>query len=124
VILVNGDIKLSNGLELYLTPGHSLGSQSIVVPTEKGRYVIVGDMPDCLFIMFPTMDKLTTMEGKTVAITPYPPSPQRFIVGGFDTDHWQCYDSHYKQLLLAQKPEPEYIICSHEPSNIYRKFWG
>ena len=38
-------------MELFLTPGHSLGSQSIVVPTTKGRYVLTGDIPSAKYAL-------------------------------------------------------------------------
>ena len=40
---VEGDCDLGNGIRLILTPGHSPGSQSVAVETEKGVYVIAGD---------------------------------------------------------------------------------
>ena len=122
LILVDGDRKLANGLELYLTKGHSLGGQSIVVPTAKGRYVICGDVPDLLCSLFPTMDKMTLMDGSVIDITPV--ENVRFMFSAFINDMFSTYDSHYMQLSLAEKPEPEYFICSHEPSNIHRKYWG
>lgn len=41
--LVDGDIDLFEDLKLILTPGHSLGSQSVVVSDAKGPIAIVGD---------------------------------------------------------------------------------
>ena len=35
LLLVDGDLKLANGLELYLTPGHSRGGQTIVGKYER-----------------------------------------------------------------------------------------
>lgn len=122
LILVDGNIKLSNGLELYLTKGHSLGGQTIVVPTEKGRYVLTGDVPASLCCLFPTLDKMTLMDGRVVNITPI--KNQRFLMSAFANDFFASYDSHYLQLSLGEKPEPEYFITSHEPGNIFRKYWG
>jgi len=122
LILVDGNIKLSNGLELYLTKGHSLGGQSIVVPTAKGRYVLTGDVPDLVCSLFPLMDKMTLMDGRVIDITPV--TNQRFTASVFINDIFSTYDSHNMQLALAERPEPEFFITSHEPANIFRKYWG
>lgn len=122
LILVDGDVKLSNGLELYLTKGHSLGGQSIVVPTAKGRYVMTGDVPDLICSLFPEMDKMTMMDGSVIDITPV--TNQRYTTSVFINDLYSAYDSHDRQMALAERPEPEFFITSHEPGNIYRKYWG
>jgi Zn-dependent hydrolases, including glyoxylases len=121
IIFVDGDLKLANGIELYLTKGHSLGGQTLVVPTAKGRYVLPGDIPSATFCLFPWMDKMTLMDGSTVDITP---SSLPFLTGVFTTDDFEAYDSGYKQIALAERPEPEFLLPSHEPSNIYIKHWG
>jgi glyoxylase-like metal-dependent hydrolase (beta-lactamase superfamily II) len=41
--IVNGDVTLVPGIELILLPGHSPGSQGVLVETKKGRYLIAGD---------------------------------------------------------------------------------
>ncbi len=122
LILVDGYMKLDNGLELYLTKGHSLGGQTIVVPTAKGKYVMTGDVPNLLCNLFPKMDKMTLMDGTVVDITPV--DYQRYTIGVFMNDFFSTYDSHDLQMSLAERPEPEFFITSHEPSNIYRKYWG
>jgi len=40
--VVDGDVELFPGLWVLYTPGHSLGSQSVLVDTERGRYIILG----------------------------------------------------------------------------------
>lgn len=124
IIFVDGDIKLSNGLELYLSKGHSLGGQTIVVPTAKGRYVLTGDIPSAKYCLFPELDKMTLMNGDVIDITPISDGSLKFLTGVFTTDCFGAYDTHYKQLLLGEKPEPEYFLPSHEPENIYRRYFG
>lgn len=41
--VVDGDVELENGLQLYLVGGHTTGSQIIIVPTDNGTYLIMGD---------------------------------------------------------------------------------
>ncbi len=124
LILVDGDIRLANGIELYLTPGHSRGGQAIVVPTAEGRYVLTGDIGATLYAIFPWMDKVVGMDGKETAITPCTDPNFPFLEGQFNNDWFDAYDSHRKQLALAERPEPKWILPSHEPSLIYRKHFG
>jgi N-acyl homoserine lactone hydrolase len=42
VILLDGDQEVTDGISVLLTPGHTVGGQSIVVNTKKGRAVITG----------------------------------------------------------------------------------
>jgi glyoxylase-like metal-dependent hydrolase (beta-lactamase superfamily II) len=124
LILVDGDLKLANGLELYWNSGHSLGGQSIVVPTAKGRYVLTGDNPSAKYSLFPWLDKITLMDGSEFEITPLTDGSVPFLTGVFTTDQFAAYDAHYKQLALAQRPEPEFLLTSHDPSNIYIRNFG
>lgn len=41
--LLDGDREIAPGLQVILTPGHSPGSQAVLVQTAKGLYVIAGD---------------------------------------------------------------------------------
>ncbi|MGD0919878.1 MAG: N-acyl homoserine lactonase family protein [Thermodesulfobacteriota bacterium] len=41
--LLDGDAQVAPGINVILTPGHSPGSQAVVVETAEGRYVIAGD---------------------------------------------------------------------------------
>ncbi len=50
--LVDGDVDLMPGIRVLLTPGHSPGSQSVVVDTQNGIYVLTGDY-------IPIMDSFT-----------------------------------------------------------------
>ena len=117
LILVDGDLKLSNGLELYLTPGHSRGGQTIVVPTPKGRFVLTGDNPATRYCIFADMNRMTLMDGTVLEITPDHTVPH--LTGRFTTDHFSFYDSVRKQLALAEKPEPQYFLPSHDTEVAY-----
>ena len=111
LLLVDGDLKLANGLELYLTPGHSRGGQTIVVPTEKGRYVITGDNSATKYCLFADMDKMTLMDGTVINITPDHTIPH--LTGRFTTDRFAFYDSARKQLALAEKTGADIVYCSY-----------
>jgi glyoxylase-like metal-dependent hydrolase (beta-lactamase superfamily II) len=42
VVLVEGDREIVPGIQVLLTPGHTVGGQSVAVNTKKGRAVITG----------------------------------------------------------------------------------
>ena len=42
VIEVDGDAELFDGIEVILTPGHTVGGQSVSIHTQKGRAIITG----------------------------------------------------------------------------------
>lgn len=124
IILVDGDMQLANGLTLLLTPGHSLGGQSIVVPTAKGRYVLTGDTPGTRFAMFPWIDKFPQLDGSVLDLVPCTDGSLKYLDGFFTMDMFPSHDSHEKQLAYAERPEPEFIIPSHDPENIAIGTWG
>lgn len=41
--LLDGDAEIAPGIKVILTPGHTLGSQAVLVETASGLYVIAGD---------------------------------------------------------------------------------
>lgn len=41
--LLDGDTEIAPGIKVILTPGHSPGSQAVLVDTAKGLYIIAGD---------------------------------------------------------------------------------
>jgi N-acyl homoserine lactone hydrolase len=41
--IIHGDYQLTDGIFLFLTPGHTPGSMSVAVETAKGTYVIASD---------------------------------------------------------------------------------
>ena len=42
VVQVDGDAQIVDGIGVLLTPGHTVGGQSIVVNTKAGKAVITG----------------------------------------------------------------------------------
>ena len=42
--LVDGDSQITDGVSVVLTPGHSTGSQCVIVDTAVGKYIIAGDL--------------------------------------------------------------------------------
>ncbi len=42
VVVVEGDVEIVEGVSVLFTPGHSVGGQSVVVETPKGKVLITG----------------------------------------------------------------------------------
>ena len=43
IVRVDGDKEILPGIKLLLTPGHSKGSQSVLIDTKEGKYLCTGD---------------------------------------------------------------------------------
>lgn len=71
--VVHGDVELFPGVDLIFTPGHSPGTQSVSIATEKGKIVIAG---------FCSLDDNFSDKGD--------------IVPGIHTDIFKAYDSMAK----------------------------
>jgi glyoxylase-like metal-dependent hydrolase (beta-lactamase superfamily II) len=41
--LLDGDAEITDGIRVILTPGHSPGSQAVLIDTESGLFVLAGD---------------------------------------------------------------------------------
>ena len=68
--LLDGDVKITDGVEVFATPGHSPGHQSVLIKTEKGNYVIAGDAVMCYENLekHPTKNISFTMIGRYMDI--------------------------------------------------------
>lgn len=89
-IPVNGDFQLKDGIKLLLTPGHSPGSQSVAVNTERGIYLIAGDC-------------IPLYESWEVKLNGYP------VPGGILTDMKAFYQSFEKI-----EKESDFILPGHD----------
>jgi N-acyl homoserine lactone hydrolase len=118
MIMVDGDIELADGIKLYKTPGHSLGSQVAAVNTKKGTVVLLGDLCLFYFMVFPKTTEIMSMEGKTYSIPSAPASLGAAVPSSIIYDMFSFYDSVAKVKAIATKDKPGYIIPGHEPSLI------
>jgi len=94
---IKGDCDILDGISVITTPGHSPGSQSIIVNTNEGNYVIVGD----LIGLFEC----------------YESDPM--IVNGLHTNLFEYYDSLDRIKALGAK-----ILPGHDPKVFLQKFYG
>jgi glyoxylase-like metal-dependent hydrolase (beta-lactamase superfamily II) len=92
--VVDGDTEIANGIRLMLTPGHSPGTQSVAIETEKGTIVVAGFC--CLRDNFEPSE-----EQRKVC---------RFSIPGIHTDTTQAYDSMVKVAEAADT-----LIAIHDP---------
>lgn len=118
-LVVDGDIELANGLKLYKTPGHTKGSQTVYVPTEKGPRLIIGDILARYYTIFPDMTEMIQQDGSVLMITPMPCDICPVYVSGLIYDHFAFFDSYNKLKALVPNMEPKYFLPGHEPSLQY-----
>ena len=98
------------------TPGHTAGSMSIAVQTQKGIQVIVGDHFHLYCMAFSKQDEIMDMNGKKHKITPAPNVYGPFIPSTLIYNYYAYYDSSYKIKAILGNYSPEFIIPGHEPS--------
>ena len=119
---IEGDLDFLPGIKLILSPGHSAGSQVLVVDTKDGRYGIVGDLMHSYKNCYGSVDTLVTMEGEKIPLPPIPDyMDDTFILSNLIYDHYAWYRSIRN--FKAMFPTPERVIPAHEPS-VANKTYG
>lgn len=117
--IIDGDVRLENGIELYKTPGHTSGSMSVLAHTDDGPRIMVGDFAHLPCMMFPQQEKMTMLDGSVEDITPAPVENGPVMIGALVYDHYAYYDSFYKLKSLVPKYEPKYFLGGHDPALLY-----
>jgi glyoxylase-like metal-dependent hydrolase (beta-lactamase superfamily II) len=93
--IVEGDTQVVKGVELLLTPGHTAGTQSVVLDTEKGKAIIAG------------MCSIRENFEPPAEVKKYMP----VIASGIHLDARLAYDS-----VLRVKHKADIVIPIHEPA--------
>jgi glyoxylase-like metal-dependent hydrolase (beta-lactamase superfamily II) len=93
--LIEGDTEIIKGIKVFLTPGHSLGGQSVGVETSQGLALITGFCCTCENF-FPTPE--ASAKGFKI------------VAPGIHTDMLKAYDS-----VLRVKQMANIIIPLHDP---------
>ncbi len=119
-VKVVGDTELFDGIKLVQTPGHTAGSQCVLVNTSEGVYNIAGDTVHILPIAFPSMNRMILMDGSTLPITPAPKHWGPAVPSCLVYDHYSWFRSIYR--IKAALTSPEFLLPGHEPSLIGRVF--
>ena len=118
IVLVEGDMEFAEGIKLIKTPGHTRGSQCIVVNTTKGIRIFVGDMFHLRCSAFPQETEMCDYRGKVHKITPAPESwptiPSTLVYNYYD-----YYKSYHKVRAHTPEWKPEYLAFGHEPSHLH-----
>lgn len=86
--VIEGPCRIVDGISVIPTPGHSPGSQSVIVQTEKGKYMIVGD----LICLYACMER------------------DPMVINGLHTNLFEYYDSMDKVVSTGFP-----ILPGHEP---------
>jgi len=114
--VVDGDVGLEPGIDLYATPGHTRGSQSVAVRMKKGTVVLVGDLLTSYISAFPQSTQIEDMEGRLHEV---PPAPEVFgnaIPSSVTYDFYEWYESVKRVQGIASRNEPGFVIPGHETS--------
>lgn len=99
IVTIDGDKKLLPGIKCLLTPGHTPGSQTVVVDTKQGHYLLVGDN-------FYTMEQYTKCR----------------MVGNYtDLEGW--YESHEIVRSYIEENGGE-ILCVHNADTYTKEYYG
>ena len=117
---VAGDVEILDGIRLILTPGHTTGSQCLLVSTRDGIYNLTGDTINALPNAFPQMNEWTQMDGTVLSITPAPEHWGPAVPSSIVYDHYAWYRSIYRIHALLRGPE--FLIPGHEPSVVGKTF--
>lgn len=107
--IINGSYRLDNGIELLLTPGHTRGQQSVVIPTSAGPYAIISDLAYSRHNIDPTLDTIVDGKGRTIDVTSlehggdyHPP--------GILEDMQECYNSIVR---IRERVDDEHLLAAH-----------
>ena len=117
---VVGDVDFIDGIRLVLTPGHTAGSQCLLVTTKQGVYNVAGDTVHILPIAFPRMARMTLMDGRELLVTPAPEHWGSAVPSSLVYDHYEWYRSVYR--IQSELRGPEFLIPGHEPSIVGKIF--
>jgi len=90
--IIDGDVTIAEGISLIRVPGHTPGSQAVLVDTVKGVYCIAGDA----VFLYENLEK--------------------WVAIGFHENVTDCFKSMEKMKRLA-----DYIIPNHEPAIFSKK---
>ena len=70
------------------------------------------------------LDKMEVIGGEIVDITPAPENWGPFILNSVIYDHYACYDSFNKIMMLAEREEPKWFLTGHDMWCVNKKYFG
>ena len=119
-MVIDGDYQLTEGVRIIKTPGHTRGSQSIIVNTTAGLRVFVGDQFHIPCCCFPSMTEMYDCDGVVHRITPGPENWPT-LPGSLVYDYYDYYESADKIKAVLPELDPGYIVCGHDPDLLFRE---
>jgi glyoxylase-like metal-dependent hydrolase (beta-lactamase superfamily II) len=119
--VVDGDMRVCEGIELLHTPGHTEGTQSVLVETSAGPYVIVSDLVYCQQNLEPDLTELTDGEGRTIEVTPAEYDAD-YIPPGLHVSAADCYRSIER--VRERVPNDGHILGGHPVEILGRRYPG
>lgn len=99
--VVDGEHRLRDGIELVPTPGHTEGSQSVLVETAAGTHALVSDLAYTRHNLAPGLDHIVDATGERLAVTPVGAD---YVPPGTVVDVRACYES-IRRLREAVSPD-------------------
>ena len=116
----SGDTDYLDGIKLILTPGHTAGSQCVIVQTQSGKYILTGDTIHIRHIAYGFLDKMELMDGTTVNVKPAPKEWDQIAPSTLVYDHYTWYKSIYRIKSIFK--DPNYVLTGHGPYVVNKKF--
>ena len=118
LIKIDGDCELMEGIRVVKTPGHTRGSQSVIVNTTNGLRAFIGDLCHLECMAFPQSTELMNYEGEILKITP---GPKDWMVmpSSLVYNYYEFYRSIDKVRAIVPEWNPGYIVFGHDAKYIH-----
>jgi glyoxylase-like metal-dependent hydrolase (beta-lactamase superfamily II) len=110
--LLDGGYRLSRGVEVLHTPGHTEGMQSVVVETADGTHAVACDLVYCRQNLEPGVSEIRDLHGETIEVTPLDYDPP-YVPPGLHVDVRECYESVAR--LQERVGSDGVLFGSHDP---------
>ncbi|MGB9803072.1 N-acyl homoserine lactonase family protein [Desulfofundulus sp.] len=118
LVLVDGDCEIVPGVRTLFLPGHTQGMQGVAVETNRGTYVLAGDLLYSYYNLDPTITSLKDLRGNELTLTPRPDLP--FFPPAVHIDLSAWYASCWKAVGVAGGREM--VIPGHDPAVVEKTF--
>jgi glyoxylase-like metal-dependent hydrolase (beta-lactamase superfamily II) len=115
-----GDIDYLSGMRLIHTPGHTAGSQCIVVDTKQGKYILTGDTIHIRHIAYGYLKDMEMMDGSIIEVTPAPKEWDEISPSSLVYDHYAWYKSIYG--IRSTFKDPNFALTGHGPYIVNKLF--
>ncbi|MDR7076066.1 glyoxylase-like metal-dependent hydrolase (beta-lactamase superfamily II) [Neobacillus niacini] len=115
LLIIEGDYLLKDGLEIVFTPGHTPGSLSVIVNTEKGKVGLCSDLGPRYQNWFPADSEISN-------------NPKRFLEGSYlpNTIHTENVMNYINTMEKFMK-SVDIVIPAHDdriPVHMPEQWWG